>query len=117
MSLWHRARQHPDFLVLFGDKVYEHCFGKGALTNEAQKDRWKTLNDFIYNPMVAESARWGDALADTLPPRTRNEHWQAEVQRVDNMMNGNVERFIAALRIEGYYPSIDPPVVQAEKNG
>ena len=116
-ELWHRARQNPDFLMLFADKVYEHCFGEGALTDEAQKNRWKILNDFIYNPMVAESARWGDALEDTLPPRTRNEHWMAEVQRVDSMMNGNVERFIQALREEGYYPEIDPPTVLIAKSG
>ncbi|RYZ49603.1 MAG: hypothetical protein EOO14_20410, partial [Chitinophagaceae bacterium] len=107
-NLWHSARRNSDFMMLFADRVYKHCFNKGKLTDVASRARWQTLNNFISKAIVAESARWGDALGDGVT-RTKNDHWQPEITRIDNLMNGNVQRFITALRAQGYYPSINPP--------
>ncbi|MEM9719655.1 MAG: chitobiase/beta-hexosaminidase C-terminal domain-containing protein [Bacteroidota bacterium] len=112
-ELWHFGRKNPDFLMDFADRVYLHCFDGGALTDSSQRTRWRYLNQFIRNAVVAESARWGDALSDSVT-RTRDIHWQREVDRVDSMMQGNVARFLAALRAEGYYPTINPPSVQLQ---
>ncbi len=107
-NLWHSARRNSDFMMLFADRVYKHCFNKGKLTDVASRARWQTLNNFISKAIVAESARWGNALGDGVT-RTKNDHWQPEITRIDNLMNGNVQRFITALRSQGYYPSINPP--------
>ena len=99
-ELWHVGRKNPDFLMAFADRVYLHCFNQGAMTDSAQRSRWRYLNQSIKNAIVAESARWGDALPDSLT-RTRDIHWKNEVTRVDSMMQGNVARFITALRAGG----------------
>ena len=117
-ALWHAGRNNPDFVMAFADRVYQHCFNGGPMTDSAQQSRWRKLNAFIENAVVAESARWGDALEDSIT-RTRDVHWRREVARIDSLMHGNVDKFIAALRVEGYYPTIDPPTVSlhADESG
>jgi hypothetical protein len=108
-EIWHAVRKNPDFMMTFADRVYKQCSGEGPLADAVSIWRWQVLNDFIRDAVIAESARWGDGLQDGVL-RTRDTHWQPEVARVAAMMEGNVARFIAALRAEGYYPSVDPPV-------
>ena len=110
VGIWHALRKTPEFMTFFADRVFKHCFHDGALTEENSIARWRALNDFIEDAVVAESARWGDArsaLGATV--RTRANTFYPEVERVEKMMTGSVERFIAALRREGYYPRLDPP--------
>ena len=47
--------------------------------------------------MLAESARWGDALS-TNKPRTVEEDWQGEVDRIDALLAGNGALLIEALK-------------------
>ncbi|MCU0381542.1 MAG: chitobiase/beta-hexosaminidase C-terminal domain-containing protein, partial [Chitinophagaceae bacterium] len=112
-KIWHSARDNSDFMMQFADRVYKHCFNNGKLTDNASRQRWQTLNNFISNAIIAESAKWGDAIDDGIT-RTKNDHWLPEVNRVDGLMVGNVDRFIAALRQEGYYPSVDAPIFNRE---
>jgi hypothetical protein len=107
-NLWHSLRKNSDFMALFADRVYRSCFNNGQLTDAVSRARWQTLNNYIKNAIIGESARWGDAVGDGIT-RTKNDYWQPEVDRVDGLMNGNVQRFITALRAQGYYPSIDAP--------
>jgi hypothetical protein len=109
-AIWHALRVNENFMTRFADRVYRHCFNNGALTNENSQARWLTLNNFIRDAVIAESARWGDAMEENgHPTRTRDVDWQNEVDRLSELMSDNVERFISALRQENYYPSIDPP--------
>ena len=110
--IWHAARQNSDFLITFADRVHRHLFNNGVLTEANAKQRWATLNDYVRDAVVAESARWGDAMESVRhPTRTRDRDWQREVDRVNGLMTGNTDVFIQALRREGYYPEIDPPVL------
>ena len=105
--VWRALRENDDFLLLFADRVYKHCFGDGVLTEENSRERWLALNDGLEQAILGESARWGDAI--TSSPRQRT-HWQREVDRVaERSLDNNVEQFLDALRDEGYYPDIDPP--------
>ncbi len=113
-EIWHAARESKQFMLTFADRVYLHCTNGGALSDSAQRHRWRTLNEFISNAIVAESARWGDALQDGIV-RMKDEHWSREVQRVDSMMKGNSTRFLELLKFEGYYPKIDPPLMKELK--
>ncbi len=118
VGIWHALRKTPEFMTVFADRVFKHCFHGGALTDENSIARWRALNDFIEDAVVAESARWGDArraLGGTT--RTRENTFYPEVERVEKMMNGSVERFIAALRQEGYYPRLDPPEFDTARPG
>ena len=112
-KIWHSIRRNADFMQTFADRVYRNCFNNGGLTDEASRARWAILNNYIKTAIVAESARWGDALQDGIT-RTRDNHWTPEVNRVDGLMNGNVNRFINALLSEGYYSNIGAPLFSAE---
>jgi hypothetical protein len=116
--LWHSLRRNGEFMTMFADRVYLHCFNDGALTEATAIERWRTLARFVSDAAIAESARWGDALAPLgHPTRTRDETFDREVERVITLMSGNVPAFINALRKEGYYPRIDPPRVSAPPDG
>ncbi|MDA9774336.1 CotH kinase family protein [Saprospiraceae bacterium] len=109
--VFNKSKVNVDFKMAFADRAYKLCYNNGAMTDDNSRLRWSTLNDNIANAVVAESARWGDGIDDGVT-RTRNEHWQDEVDRLDSLMNGNVDRLITALRDENYYPSIDPPIFE-----
>jgi hypothetical protein len=106
-KVWRGVQENTDFRMRFADRVYKHCFNNGAMTDENSISRWNTLNDSIREPVIAESARWGDSL--TQPARNRDDHWIPAIQDVCDLMSGNVAVFISALRDYGFYPPIDPP--------
>ena len=112
-AIWHSLRANTDFMMLFADRAYKHLFNDGVLTDENCIDRYLTLNDFIRDAVVAESAHWGDSLITVgYPRRTRNIDWlAAEAETIGpGFMADNVVKFVNSLRREGYYPDIDPPV-------
>jgi hypothetical protein len=115
VGIWHSIAASPEFMMLFADRVYQHCFHDGALTEENAIERWRTLNDHIASAVIAESARWGDAreaLGELT--RTRDGSYLPEVANVVGLLTGNVPRFIGVLRDEGYYPKNDPPEIRQE---
>ena len=109
--LWHALRRNPDFMLRFADRVYRHCFNDGALTVSASRVRWRALTDRLRVAIPAEYARWGDTRTVFDEPTRTPALWEADVTRVHAMMAGNVNRFINALRREGFYPALDPPVI------
>ena len=113
VGIWHSLRKNSDFMILFADRVYRHCFREGALTEANATARWRLLNEFVEDALLAESARWGDAREELgATRRTRENTFYSEVERVAERMRENVERFIEALREEGYYPAVDPPELE-----
>lgn len=111
-NLFNAAKHSPDFLRLLGDRVYEHYFNDGAMSESENQQRWSVLTDSIRDAVVAESARWGDSLEFLGDPTyTRDGHWEPEVAFISGLMSGRTGKFIAALRANGYYPDIDPPTL------
>jgi Lamin Tail Domain/CotH kinase protein/Chitobiase/beta-hexosaminidase C-terminal domain len=110
-KLWHAVRVNDEFMMRFADRVQRALFYDGTLTDANARARWKTLNDSILLAILGESARWGDALASLgQPTRTRDIQWQAEVNAIDAILDGSAATFLAALKAQGFYPSIDAPV-------
>ena len=113
VKLWTALVENKDFQLLFADRVYQHCFDDGALTDANNRERLETLTDFIASAIIGESARWGEG-------RTRDEDWRRAVRILDGKMDGNVEAFIEALRGWRHedwpdvvlYPEIDPPIFE-----
>lgn len=100
-------------MMLFADRAYKHLFNNGVLTDQNCIDRYLTLNNFILDAIVAESARWGDSLITVgYPRRTRDVDWlAAEAETIGpGFMADNVAKFMDSLRKEGYYPDVDPPI-------
>jgi hypothetical protein len=121
-KIWHAARANPDFLMTVADRLHKHLSEGGALNTEQALARWDALNNHLRNPIVAESARWGDTIQE--PPARRDVEWQAEVTRIRNLIatgtvagtgttnNGTILRNF--MRAQGFYPSIDPPAFSQE---
>ncbi|MBN1673980.1 MAG: lamin tail domain-containing protein [Kiritimatiellae bacterium] len=110
--------RNADFRVLFSDRVYKHGYNNGALSDATAQARWDAINARIEDPMVCESARWGDLMRDQVgteyPLFTRHGHWYAARDRIRNLMTGNAVQLRDACRntdVNGYrlYPQIDPP--------
>jgi len=70
-----------EFRLCFADHIQRHYFNGGALTEAAATARFLARTNEINGPMVAESARWGDARRKGRP-YTRDGEWQAEVDKL-----------------------------------
>ena len=116
VGIWHAVRKNRDFMMLFADRVYEHCFKDGALSDAQSLARWQVLTDAIAAAIVAESARWGDVHEELGYPLRTAETFDTEVERVRSMMDGAAARLVIALRREGYYPPIDPPHLEVTRS-
>lgn len=64
-DLFQKMRAREEFRLLFADRVYKHCFHKGALSLAGSQGRYRELADRIDKAIVAESARWGDTQMST----------------------------------------------------
>ncbi len=54
-------KQFAEYRFLFADRVRYHMFGNGALTPDEAGGRYAEISAPLDGPIVAESARWGDA--------------------------------------------------------
>ena len=112
-QLWMALADSPEFRLEFADRVYRACYNGGPLADHVNKTNFRRLAGYVEPAMLCESARWGDAAtARENRPRTRDVHWRQARDYVLDLMDGNVERFIRALRDHDYYPTIDPPVFE-----
>ncbi len=105
IRLWKALKQSPDFLAMFEEEVDRNIAADGPLADGNALARWNALNDSISSAIVAESARWGDALASTgRHTYEKNGDWDNAVQAVASDLAGADGKFVAALRAEGFYP-------------
>jgi hypothetical protein len=104
---------NAEYRLLFADRVYRHFFDDGAVTPEKNVARLMTRKNAIDNAIIAESARWGDALRDR--PYTRDDEW---LDQVDYLINDYfpvrtdivLDQFID----KGWYPNFNPPTFNTE---
>jgi Chitobiase/beta-hexosaminidase C-terminal domain/CotH kinase protein/Lamin Tail Domain len=104
--IFQMLRENQEFNVLFGDRVQKNLFNDGALTPESAASRYEALADQIDRAIVAESARWGDAVREM--PYTRDVEWATERDWLLN--NYFVERgdiLLSFLQEAGLYPQIE----------
>ncbi len=105
--LW-ALRQNPEYRVFFGDLVHRFLFNDGALTKDRAFGRYMERAREIDTALIAESARWGDAIRST--PLTRDRDWLAEVQfhrQVFFPRRGG--KFLEQLREAELYPLVEAP--------
>jgi hypothetical protein len=97
---------NPEYKLLFADRVAEHCFNDGLLTDEMSIARIDTRAQEIDSAIIANSARWGDSKREAVLTRT---DWLSAVQAVRRFFNNRASTLIGQLRSVGWYPNIDPP--------
>ena len=112
-----RLRDNADFRTQYAARAKKHLENGGALTPEMAGARYVARGEEIFNPLVAESARWGDTYRE--PPYTRDAEWQTEFdrivyefipQRTDLLMGAMIEsRSAIRLRAPDPDPDPDPP--------
>jgi hypothetical protein len=102
--IWHAVKDNPDFLATLKDRVDTLTAAGAPLSDSASLARWNALNSYIVNAVVAESARWGDAMQSIDgKTRTRDNEWQSAVDEISSFISGNASALINALQAEGYY--------------
>ncbi len=104
--IFQQLRENQEFNVLFGDRVQTHLFNDGALAPAVAGARYRALAGEIDRAIVAESARWGDAVRET--PYTRDAEWSTERDWLLN--NYFVERgdvLLGFLQEAGLYPRVE----------
>jgi hypothetical protein len=114
-ELFDHLRASAEFRQLFADRVERHLSERGALWDERAAELLEQLN--LDNPIVAESARWGDYRRDLHPSLTgpyelytRNTHWRVEQSRlVNSFFVGRAAAVVEFFRGLGLYPQLDAP--------
>ncbi len=110
--LYDRLRQNATFRQRFRDRVHELFFNGGLMTPEQNRVRWARRSAEIDRPIVAESARWGDARER--PPIKRETKWMTEqrwMQDPGGFWDRNHPRALQRFRNVSLYPSFDAPVI------
>ncbi|MBN1991992.1 MAG: lamin tail domain-containing protein [Anaerolineae bacterium] len=105
--LFQSLKQDPDFRLQLADRLYQHLFAGGALTDANAQQRWQQLAAEIDPVILGEAARWGDANRENSPIQ---DDWGQATKAVLVQMDGNAGRLMAQAREAGLYPQFDPPV-------
>ena len=109
--IWQAMIENEAFRVLFGDRVYRHLYGNGALTNERSASRFDSLTSMLRIPVQADQMRWGDNSGRGRRPGYMYtlQDYDREVARVRQNIAQNVAEFTNAFRLHHLYPYVDPP--------
>ena len=106
--LYAQLRGNVEYRLRFADHVHRHLFGGGALTPEANIDRWLRRADEIDRAIVAESARWGDYRRAV--PFKREVEWLSEQSwLIDEYFPGVHSIALQRFRRVGLYPTVAAP--------
>ncbi len=118
--IYTKLRAWPEFRRLYGDRVQKHFFNGGALSQSNCIARFERLGARIFQGLVPESARWGDAREFTIVTTatnpgtgqtfTRDEWWVSEMQQLYSGYFGDLhERYISIFQANGLYPLTGAP--------
>ena len=100
---------NAEYRVAFADRVHKRMFNDGLMTANKAIAMFQVRADEIDTAIIAETARWGDALNDSVP-HTKDDHWVPAVNTAKNWMQNRTSTVINQLRNVGWYPSLDAPV-------
>ncbi len=94
---------NPDYHLRFGDRVVKHFFNGGELTPEGAADSWNDLVAVVYEPLIGESARWGDLHVSR--PETREGNWQNQLDKENEVwFPGRTDVVLDQLADQGFIP-------------
>jgi hypothetical protein len=123
--VYQQLLKNTDFKHLLADRIQRHCFNDGVLTPDSAKARWIKKSDKLNNPILAESARWGDYRRDVhrfqeagpFSLYTKENHWLPQQNFILNTyFPQRTSKFITQLRDAGLFPAVDAPVFYINNN-
>ena len=102
---------NSEYQLLFADRVYEHFFDGGILTPESSQERLNARAAEINQAIIAESARWGDAMRST--PFDKDD-WLNAVETTLDWFEDRTEIVLEQFRNQGWLEVPSPPVVTVD---
>lgn len=114
MDLHRKLMQHPEYYQKFIDLANKEYQEGGALSYENSLERWNARVETIEQPVVAESARWGNQWGG----RYTYETWKSACHLVtDAFLVGREYEMFPILRKHGWYPALEAPGLSLENEG
>ena len=118
--LFHKLEQNAEYRLFFADRVQRLLFQGGPLTPEPAAKRYQVLAEAIEQPIVAESARWGNYRRDLHPYKVGpyefykpDTHWRPEIRRLlGQYFAQRPEALLRQFRARGLYPRTEAPTGQ-----
>jgi hypothetical protein len=105
--------ENPLYISRFANRVYKHFFNNGALTPQANINRFLSRKEEIDLAIIAESARWGDSKHE--PAYTRDNAWLPAIEWiVEEFFPTRTNIVLGQLQSKGWYPRTDPPTFNSE---
>lgn len=106
-----KLTENPEYRQRFMDRAQKY-FGPGGLflperTIPLMKNRANTISQAI----IAESARWGDAMRDD--PRNKEDDWEPQINMIENYLKQRPGIVVNQLKEAGLYSNISSPTLWA----
>ena len=101
--LWQQLLANAEFRVLVADHVQRHFFDAGVLSTAGARARMSAYSNVLDLPIIAESARWGDA--KTVTPHNQQTWRNAFRDVVNGFINVRTTNVLNQLRADGIFPT------------
>ena len=104
---------HPDFKVLWRDRVYRHLFNDGLLTPAKASESYRYRLNEIATAVVAETARWQPSSSVGALPWDRDGEWTVEKNYLLNtFFPQRTAKVLSQFKAKGWYPLDVPEMSQ-----
>jgi hypothetical protein len=113
--LHYKLTSNEEYIIRFNDRAWKYLREGGLLTNSKCQERMRVRAEELYDAIIAESARWGDA--KTSSSYTRDDHWLPEVEQIRTLFfKFRPDIFRDQLMEGGLYTTVRAPVFEIDDN-
>ena len=96
------SQAHPDFMTFLADRIHQHFFDGGGLTQEAMTAKLLNRCDEVEVAFLAEAARWGY--------RSPSSWASARDSYINSVLSTRPQTLFDSLKNAGFYPSTIAPI-------
>jgi len=106
-----KLAKNAEYRLRFADRAYRYFAPGGVLSPEKCLESFRERRAEVEMPIIAESARWGDA--KTVKPRNKNDDWVPEVNDIEKrFFPYRSQIVINQLKSAGLWSTMQPPIVK-----
>ena len=110
--LHYKLTFNSEYRQRFSDRAHKYLTDKGVLSPEEAVKRFNIRPAQIYNAIIAESARWGDARGNS-EPFTRDDNWIPQLEKMrEEYFPARTSIVINQLKEANLFSNIAAPVVK-----